>query len=82
MYERMSFASLAALLMAGCATTQPPPPPLATIQTGDSQLTCEELQSQIASMDSVINAPMNSGIGTSLATSAGTTALGLIPVVG
>lgn len=69
--------------LAGCAPTgiAPSTQPIATVQPNDRHMSCNDLQSEIASMDAIINAPVDTGTNTALA-SMGTTALGFIPVVG
>jgi hypothetical protein len=77
------FAAISCAL-AGCAATGPASSmqPIATVQPTDRHLSCDELDSEMTSMDSIINAPINIGSNTTLASMAGTTALNFIPIVG
>lgn len=78
-----SFAAVALLLSACTNPMAAPPPPIATVQQGDSQLSCDEITSQMADMDGAMAPPVTDAAYTSAgASTAATTALSFIPVVG
>ncbi len=76
-----ALVAAALLALSGCAGSGLPgtaPAPIATIQPGDDQLSCQQLTSQMAQMDGIVASASNGGSGalTNAATTAASSSVG------